>query len=83
MTPKVTDKNLLEIFKKEPALQELEERIVFSRSSGVPAFRLWYGRGGFKQEMSNLVGFNARNPEVSSNSDYELVYGYFIKLLGL
>ena len=67
--------NIEQIFEIEPRLWEIEARCMRGEK--------WYGRGGLRSEMANLVGFCAEKEELSSPACYDVVYGHFIRILGL
>ena len=77
MIKTLTFANLVEI---EPRLGELLAEAQAVSSAGNPNFcanRVWYGNGdrnGLKQKVEKLVGWEAENPQLTTESAYDLAY---------
>ncbi|WHH60415.1 hypothetical protein [Petroclostridium sp. X23] len=63
--------------KIEPELQSLYNRALLYRGSKCHDFcanRVWYGKGGLKQKLCTLVGFDANKPELVNSEAYDIAY---------
>jgi hypothetical protein len=71
----------------EPRLAALEKEIrSVRRTPGKPfcANAVWYGYGGrpsFKEKVTRLVGWEAKNPKVATRQAYDAAYHYCYSLL--